>query len=167
MSNGWDSVQRKYRGTKPVAVEDDTKAKLAELRAVPSRNKQVVVGLVALLVCVAALLTTLKKTKEKGAPLSSILGDTSSKSIVKSSLPGLSFVIFYYGLRANIIAKMQRLDGYMPESTMPLVVAAFASSCFTQLLYTMTPLEPVANPFAFGNALGVIVGSLIVERVFS
>lgn len=166
MSNGWDSVQRKYRGTKPAPPQDDTKTRIAELRAVPSRNKQVVIGLSALIVCVAALVTALKKTKEKGAPLSSILGDTSSTSIVKSLLPGLSFVIFYYGLRANIIAKMRRLDGHVPESTMPLVVSAFASSCFMQLLYTMTPLEPVANPFAFGNALGVIVGSLIAERVF-
>ena len=109
MSNGWDSVQRKYRGTKSVAVDDGANAIIAELRAVPSRNNQVFVGLVALFACLTALYMTIKRTKEQHASLSSVLGDTSLKSVATSSLPGLSFAIFYYGLRANIISKTKVL----------------------------------------------------------
>ena len=100
------------------------------------------------------------ETKQEDV-LNTIIGSTSSSSIVLSSLSGFVFAMVFFIVRTKMTQTPKNFGKVIPESVLPIVIAA--------TMYTMSEqyiLMKYPHPrFEFGFVSGIIIGSAVASKL--
>jgi hypothetical protein len=131
-----------------------------------------VVGLIALLLCAKALYEKYNAFEESGEDLSSVFGDTSVESIIKSSLFGFTFVVVLRVLSDKVVDFSEDIKQKfesatpisnlpIPTGTMPIIVALLVGEAADLLA---TPyFSSDAGTFELGHITGILSGVAITH----
>lgn len=161
----WESVQRKYRGVADPAPTEVT------LAASPKGKVAHYLSLAAIAMCGLLMYSKVEKARKEDGSATKVIGSTAPRNVVLSSLPGFLFAMSYYGLRAQVRDKSEQytpsyIKDRVQPSTMPLIAAGFVSTAAESMLLSHVNTANV-EPFHLGNALGILVGAMAANKLFS
>jgi len=93
--------------------------------------------------------------------LKQIVGNTSTNSIILSSLPGFVFAIMFFIVRTKMVATPKTFEKVIPESVLPIMIAATMSTMTEQYVAMKYP----HMKFELGFITGIIIGSVVASKI--